>query len=67
VVASLPTESLLLETDAPDQPGARRKGRRNEPAFLVEVLQCVAGLRDEDPGSLARSTTANARRLFRLV
>jgi TatD DNase family protein len=67
VVASLPTESLLLETDAPVQPGARHKGRRNEPAFLVEVLQCVAGLRDEDPGSLARSTTANARRLFRLV
>lgn len=66
VVASLPPESLLLETDAPDQAGARHRGQRNEPAFLVEVLHCVAELRDEDPESLARSTTNNARRLFRL-
>jgi TatD DNase family protein len=66
VVASLPVESLLLETDAPDQSGARHRGRRNEPAFLVEVLQCVAELRGDDPEALARSTTANARHLFRL-
>lgn len=65
VVASLPIESLLLETDAPDQPGAHHKGERNEPAFLRETLHCVAGLRGEDPGDLARTTTANARRLFR--
>ena len=66
VVASLPAESLLLETDAPDQPGARHKGRRNEPAFLVEVLNSIAALRGDDPEALARSTTANARRLFGL-
>jgi TatD DNase family protein len=66
VVASLPAESLLLETDAPDQPGAHHAGRRNEPAFLVEVLHCIARLRAEDPEELARSTTANARHLFRL-
>jgi TatD DNase family protein len=64
VVASLPIESLLLETDAPDQPGVRHKGGRNEPAFLGEVLQCVAALRGDDPDELARATTANARRLF---
>lgn len=65
VVASLPVESLLLETDAPDQPGAGHQGERNEPAFLRETLHCVAGLRGEDPDDLARTTTANARRLFR--
>ena len=65
VVASLPIESLLLETDAPDQPGARHKGERNEPAFLPEILHCLARLRGEDPDDLARATTANARRLFR--
>jgi TatD DNase family protein len=64
VVASVLAESLLLETDAPDQPGARHKGERNEPAFLVEVLQCVAALRGEAPDVLARTTTANARCLF---
>lgn len=63
-VAALPIECLLLETDAPDQPGASRHGGRNEPAFLVEVLGCVAGLRKMDPVELARATTANARRLF---
>ncbi len=64
VVAALPVDSLLLETDAPDQPGACHQGQRNEPAFLVEVLQCVAELRHEDADELARATTANARRLF---
>lgn len=64
VVASLPIESLLLETDAPDQPGVAHRGQRNEPAFLVEVLECVASLRDMDAEDLAQATTANARRLF---
>ena len=63
-VAALPIESLLLETDAPDQPGAQHRGERNEPAFLVEVLECVAELRGEDPAEVAAITTANARRLF---
>ena len=65
LVATVPVESLLLETDAPDQPGAGHRGSRNEPAYIVEVLQCVAGLRGEEPAGLARATTANARRLFR--
>lgn len=64
VVATLPVETMLLETDAPDQPVARHRGRRNEPAFLVDVLHSVARLRGEDPAELARVTTANARRLF---
>ena len=63
-VADLPIESLLLETDAPDQPGAAHRSQRNEPAFLPEVLHCVAGLRGEDPAEFARATTNNARRLF---
>lgn len=64
VVASLPVECLLLETDAPDQPDSRHRGQRNEPAFLPDVLHCVAGLRGDDPRELARKTTTNARKLF---
>lgn len=63
-VAGLPLESLLLETDAPDQPDVLHRAQRNEPAFLVNVLDCIARLRGVDHGELARATTANARRLF---
>lgn len=66
VVAEIPDEQLLLETDAPDQPGAGHRGQRNEPAWIVEVLDCVAALRDEDPAKLAKTTASNARLLFGL-
>lgn len=64
MVAALPIECLLLETDAPDQPAVQHRGERNEPAWLAEVLGCVAALRSEDPDELARRTSENARRLF---
>ncbi|HEX7325093.1 MAG TPA: TatD family hydrolase [Rhodanobacteraceae bacterium] len=64
VAATLPADSLLLETDAPDQPAVGHRGSRNEPAFLREVLVCVASLRGDDPHTLAAQTRANARRLF---
>lgn len=64
VVAELPIDSLLLETDAPDQPDAAHRGERNEPARLVNILECVAYVRGMDPADLAGATTANARRLF---
>lgn len=64
IVAAVPIDSLLLETDAPDQPGAAHCRHRNEPAFLVEVLACVASLRGTSPKELALATRDNARRLF---
>jgi TatD DNase family protein len=64
IVARMPIEYLLLETDAPDQPDAAHRGQRNAPARLTEVLRCVAQLRDEPEAVIAAATTANARRLF---
>lgn len=66
IVAGMPIEYLLLESDAPDQPDANHRGQRNEPAYVAEVLRCVAALRDEAEHDVADATTANARRLFRL-
>ncbi|WP_266159316.1 TatD family hydrolase [Dyella silvatica] len=66
IVAHMPLEFLLLETDAPDQPDASHRGQRNEPAHIVEVLHCIAQLRGEDPQDIARASTANARKLFGL-
>jgi TatD DNase family protein len=65
-VAKMPLEFLLLESDAPDQPDAAHRGQRNEPSRIVDVLQCIAALRDASEESVAEATTANARRLFDL-
>ena len=66
IVAQMPIEFLLLESDAPDQPGATHRGQRNEPAHITEVLRCIAAQRDESEASIAEATTANVRRLFQL-
>jgi TatD DNase family protein len=66
IVASMPIEYLLLESDAPDQPGAAHRGQRNEPSYLPDVLRCIAQLRNEDPEHIAAATTANVQRLFRI-
>jgi TatD DNase family protein len=66
IVATMPLEFLLLETDAPDQPLATHRGERNEPAYLAEVVDTVATLRGEDPQAIAQATTHNARNLFGL-
>lgn len=66
LVAAMPLDQLLLETDAPDQPGAAHRGQRNEPAYLVEVLDSVARLRDEPRQAIAAATRRNALRLFGL-
>jgi TatD DNase family protein len=66
LVANMPLEQLLLETDAPDQPDAGIRGQRNEPARLPVILAAVARLRGEPAEAIAAQTTANARTLFGL-
>jgi TatD DNase family protein len=64
LVAELPRDSLLLETDAPDQPVSGHQGARNEPALMTHVLKAVADIRKETPEEVARYTSSNARELF---
>lgn len=66
VAKALPTDRLLVETDAPFLAPQGHRGRRNEPAWVSlvgETLGRLHGVRTEE---MARITTANARRLFRL-
>jgi TatD DNase family protein len=65
LVATLPLESLLLETDSPDQPDALHYKQRNEPAYLLNVAQIVAELRGVSIEEVALITTNNARTLFK--
>ncbi|MCG5500705.1 TatD family hydrolase [Ectothiorhodospira lacustris] len=66
LAAWLPAQALLVESDAPDQPGQTHRGQRNEPAWLPEVVQTLATLRNEPPEEIARITRDNAIQLFRL-
>ncbi|MBN6110545.1 TatD family hydrolase [Xanthomonas bonasiae] len=66
LVAELPLQQLLLETDAPDQPDASIRGERNEPARLRTVLDTIAALRGQPAAEIAEQTTRNAQQLFGL-
>ena len=60
----LPLDRLLVETDAPYLAPVPHRGRRNEPAFVVETARVLAGLKQVDEAALADATRANALRLF---
>lgn len=60
----LPVESILLETDAPYVTPTPHRGKRNEPAYIVEVAKKIAELKQTSYEEIARITTANACKLF---
>lgn len=64
MVAELPLERLLLETDCPYLAPQARRGRRNEPAFLPYVGETVAELHGVEVAWVAEVTSANAARVF---
>ena len=66
VAAALPLDSLVIETDSPYGAPQVQRGRRNEPALVVEAARQIAEARQVSLDEVAAATTANARRLFRL-
>jgi len=64
--AFAPLDRLLVETDAPFLAPIPHRGKRNEPAYIVETVELLAGLRGMEPQALAHATAENARRLFAL-
>jgi len=66
VVAAMPDDALLIESDAPDQPGANHRGQLNEPGFIVEHLQTMAELRNCGVEDLAATLNRNAESLFNI-
>lgn len=56
----------VLETDSPYLPPQSRRGKRNEPSLLPEIAASLARVWGMPPDEAARTTTSNARELFRL-
>lgn len=66
IARELPLENILTETDSPFLPPQGRRGKRNEPAFVVEVAQALGNVRNLPPEQVAATTAANFRRFFRI-
>lgn len=66
LVSNLPLESLLIETDSPDQPDSTHWGERNEPAYLPIIAQEIATLRNIDERIVAEQIVKNTKCLFNI-
>ena len=67
VVKNAPLDMLLSETDAPYVAPVPHRGKRNEPAYVVEVVKAIARIRGEDEEKVREQLLANAKRVFNLV
>jgi TatD DNase family protein len=66
VARRVPVERLLVETDCPFLTPVPFRGRRNEPARVVETARCLADLHGIEAAEFGRLTTGNFRRFFNL-
>src|SRR5262247_3439529 len=64
IAGALPSDRILVETDAPYLAPGRHRGKRNEPAFVTETAKVLAETRGVSTDELARQTTDNFFRLF---
>ncbi len=62
--ATVPLERTLIETDAPYLAPVPHRGKRNEPAFVGAVAECLATIHRADAEEVASITAANCRMLF---
>jgi TatD DNase family protein len=67
VARRVPEDRLLVETDAPWLAPVPHRGRKNEPAYVVDTARFLAELRGTDLATLAARTTANFHDLFQRV
>jgi TatD DNase family protein len=64
IIGQLPLERLLIETDSPFLTPVPYRGKRNEPAFILEIADKIARIYSRSLEEVAAMTTANAARLF---
>jgi TatD DNase family protein len=67
VIANVPLDRIILETDCPYLAPMPMRGRRNEPSYLVHVAEALGALMGVDTETIKQVTTQNAERLFSKV
>ena len=67
IVKNAPQEMILIETDAPYLAPVPYRGKRNEPAYVVEVAKKIAALRGETLEEVAEYTAKNAENLYKIL
>ncbi len=66
VFANIPIERILVETDSPYLTPPPNRGKRNEPAYIVQVAEKLAEIKGLTLEDVARATSVNVRRLFKV-
>ena len=64
IAAGVPLDRLLVETDAPYLAPGKYRGKRNEPAYVVETARELAHVKGVAEAEIARATTENFFRLY---
>jgi TatD DNase family protein len=67
VIRAAPLTSILSETDSPYVAPASRRGKRNDPLAVIEVVAQIASIRGEDLETVRQTLLENAERLFPLI
>jgi len=67
IAQQVPPDRLLIETDCPFLAPVPFRGKRNEPAYVVEVARCLAEVGELELEEMARITSANFGSLFKLT
>jgi TatD DNase family protein len=67
LAAELPADRIMVETDSPYLAPGKFRGKRNEPAYVVEVAKVLADVRGVSLAAISRQTNENFFRLFSKV
>ena len=66
IAKEVPLDHLLIETDCPFLAPVPYRGKRNEPAYVVEVARCIGEVRGVETEEIARITTENFKRFLKI-